>query len=80
MSEYRVVMNTLKVKCVLHKAVIPCLQNPNFIMVKFLFCLLLICMGKRNAITEAVLTSTHDLCFIARIRKNYTAVKPSFTI
>ena len=39
MREYRVVMNTLKVKCVLHKAVLPCLQNPNFINgeISFLF-------------------------------------------
>ena len=31
--------------------------------------------------TEAVLTSTHDLCFRAKIRKKmYTPVNPSFTI
>ena len=36
-------MNTLKVKCVLFKAVLPCLQNPILKMVKFLACLLLIC-------------------------------------
>ena len=37
-------MNTLKVKCVLLKAVLPCLQNPILIkMIKFLACLLLIC-------------------------------------
>ena len=30
---------------------------------------------------EAVLTSTHDLCFHAKIRKKvYTPVNPSFTI
>ena len=30
---------------------------------------------------EAVLTSTHDLCFRAKIRKKvYTPVNPSFTI
>ena len=32
-------------------------------------------------IIEAVLTSTHDLCFRAKIRKiMYTPVNPSFTI
>ena len=32
-------------------------------------------------VTEAVLTSTHDLCFIAKLRKQmYTRVNPSFTI
>ena len=36
-------MNTLKVKCVLLKAVLPCLQNPILINGEFLACLLLIC-------------------------------------
>ena len=31
-------------------------------------------------LTEAVLTSTNDLCFRAKIRKMYTPVNPSFTI
>ena len=37
-------------------------------------------MGTRkNRLTEAVLTSTHDLCFRAKIRKNiYTPVNPIF--
>ena len=30
--------------------------------------------------TEAVLTSTHNLCFRAKIRKKYTPANPSFTI
>ena len=29
---------------------------------------------------EAVLTSTHDLCFGAKIRQMYTPVNPKFTI
>ena len=36
-------MNTLKVKCVLLKAVLPCLQNPILINGEILACLLLIC-------------------------------------
>ena len=31
-------------------------------------------------VIEAVLTSTHNLCFGANIRKKYTPVNPSFTI
>ena len=34
----------------------------------------------QNINLEAVLTSTHDLCFRAKIRKMYTPVNPSFTI
>ena len=39
-------------------------------------------MGTReNRLSEAVLTSTHNLCFLAEIRKiMYTPVNPSFTI
>ena len=39
-------------------------------------------MGTRqNRLGEAVLTSTHNLCFLAEIRKiMYTPVNPSFTI
>ena len=29
---------------------------------------------------EAVLMSTHNLCFRAKIRKMYTPVKPNFTM
>ena len=34
----------------------------------------------KNRLSEAVLTSTHNLCFGAKIRKIYTPVNPSFTI
>ena len=38
-------------------------------------------MGTRkNRLSEAVLTSTHNLCFKAKIRKNENPVNPSFTI
>ena len=30
--------------------------------------------------TDAVLTSTHDLCFLGKIRKNVNPVNPYFTI
>ena len=30
-------------------------------------------------ISEGVLTSTHNLCFGAKIRKKYTPVNPNFT-
>ena len=33
-----------------------------------------------NRLSEAVLTSTHNLCFGAKIRKTCTPVNPSFTI
>ena len=33
-----------------------------------------------SSFDEAVLTSTHNLCFLAEIRKMYTPVNPSFTI
>ena len=35
---------------------------------------------KNDIFKEAVLTSTHNLCFRAKIRKMYTPVNPSFTI
>ena len=34
----------------------------------------------QNINIEAVLTSTHNLCFGAKIRKKYTPINPSFTI
>ena len=34
----------------------------------------------QNRLSEAVLTSTHNLCFGAKIRKKYTPVNPNFTI
>ena len=33
-----------------------------------------------KAISEAVLTSTHNLCFGAKMREKYTPVNPSFTL
>ena len=39
------------------------------------------CGTRQNRLAEAVLTSTHKLCFGAEIRKiMYTPVNPSFTI
>ena len=36
---------------------------------------------RKNSLIEAVLTSTHSICFRAKIRKKmYTPVHPSFTI
>ena len=38
-------------------------------------------ISAQNILDEAVLTSTHNLCFCAEIRKiMYTQVNPSFTI
>ena len=31
----------------------------------------------KNRLNEAVITSTHNLCFRAKIRKEYTPVNPS---
>ena len=42
-------------------------KNDNFKMQKMLY-------------SEAVLTSTHNLCFRAKMRKMYTLVNPSFII
>ena len=47
----------------------------------FLFLHKTLIVGTRlNRLIEAVLTSTHNLCFGAKIRKTYTPVNPSFTI
>ena len=63
-------------------------KNVNFqikFLIFFLFLLKTLIVGTRlnrlNEAVEAVLTSTHNLCFGAKIRKKkYTPVNPSFTI
>ena len=48
---------------------------------EFLFLLKTLIVGTRkNRLSEAALTSTHNLCFGAKIRKKYTPVNPNFTI
>ena len=50
-------------------------------LIFFLFLLKTLIVGTRlNRLIEAVLTSTHNLCFGAKIRKKCTPVNPSFTI
>ena len=50
-------------------------------LIFFLFLLKTLIVGTRwNRLSEAVLTSTHNLCFRAKIRKMYTPVHASFTI
>ena len=52
-----------------------------FFKIFFLFLLKTLIVGTRlNRLSEAVLTSTHNLCFGAKKRKKYTPVNPSFTI
>ena len=48
----------------------------------FLFLLKTLIVGTRqNRLSEAILTSTHNLCFRAKLRKIlYIPVNPSFTI
>ena len=47
----------------------------------FLFLLKTLIVGTRsNRLKEAVLTSTHNLCFRSKIRNMYTPVNPSFTL
>ena len=48
-------------------------------MICFLFLLKTLIVGtRRNRLNEAVLTSTHNLCFRAKIRKNVYPCKPHF--
>ena len=35
---------------------------------------------RKNRLIEAVLASTRNLCFRAKMKKSYTPVNPSFTI
>ena len=49
-------------------------KNGNFQMKK---CVIFLSFAQN---IEAVLTSTHDLCFRAKIRKNVYPCKPHFTI
>ena len=44
-----------------------------------IFCYFFFLFFAQN-IDEAVLTSTHNLFFKAKIRKKYTSVNPSFTL
>ena len=61
-------------------------KNDNFQLIFFftifIFLLKTYIMGTRkNRLIEVVLTSTHNICFRAKIKKiMYTPVNPSFTI
>ena len=56
-------------------------KNDNFQMFFFFFFFFLIFAQNIDCgYNEAVLTSTHNLCFGAKVRKKYTPVNPSFTI
>ena len=60
-----------------YTAIFHCCKNVNFQMKNFNHFLIFILL---RTYTEAVLTSTHNLCFRAKIRKKYTPLHPSFTI
>ena len=59
-------------------------KNDNFQMkieiVFYIFAQKYVVGTRFNRLDEAVLTSTHNLCFRAKIRKMNTPVNPSFTI
>ena len=58
-------------------------KNKTFgkILIFFIFlCKKLIVGTSYNPLHEAVLRSTHNLCFGSKIRKKYTSINPSFTV
>ena len=67
-----------------HAAIFHRCKNDNFHLIFFLL-FSYFCSKQRlwvhvRSLSEAVLTSTHNLCFRAKIRKMNTPVNPSFTI